>query len=173
MLSVLGGLGWLFLKGGGLQNIAATRQQAGQQAPASTNGGYQSPGIWSQPNTSPSASFPQGSIPQQSPATAQTQVRTTSVGRGAPAATDGTLRIASFNIQVFGNTKAEKPAVIRTLAAIVQQFDIVAIQEIRSKNEDLIPNFVKLINQSSTGGQPRRQYAHVIEIGRASCRERV
>lgn len=172
-LSVLGGLGWFFLKGGGLQNIAVTRQQAGQQAPASTNGGTQSPGLWSQPNASTSAGFPPSSNTQQSPSTEQPQVQTASVGRGAPSAAGGTIRIASYNIQVFGNTKAEKPAVIRTLAAIVQQFDIVAIQEIRSKNEYLIPNFVKLINQSSASGQPGRHYEHIIgpRLGYTSVKE--
>ncbi len=142
-LTILGGLGWLFYKGGGLQQIVVSpqpnQQQAGQQqSPASTGGGYQSPGSWSHASASPS---PSQSVP-------------TDVG--------GTIRIASFNIQTFGNTKAGKPAVIRTLAAIVQQFDIVAIQEIRSKNEYLLPNFVKLINQPGTNGQPGRRYDYII-----------
>jgi len=39
--------------------------------------------------------------------------------------------------------------VMDVLARIVRKFDVVAIQEIRSRDEDIIPNFVELIN--STG----------------------
>ncbi len=56
---------------------------------------------------------------------------------------------------------------MHTLADIVRQFDLVAIQEIRSKNEYLIPNFVQLVNQSG------RKYAHVIgqRLGRTTSKE--
>ena len=57
-----------------------------------------------------------------------------------------TIRIASFNIQVFGTTKSNKPHVMDVLARVVRQFDIVAIQEVRSKDEDILPRFVELIN---------------------------
>src|SRR5262245_60391696 len=43
-----------------------------------------------------------------------------------------TIRLASFNIQVFGRTKIDKPVVMATITRIVQQFDVVAIQEVRS-----------------------------------------
>jgi endonuclease/exonuclease/phosphatase family metal-dependent hydrolase len=57
-----------------------------------------------------------------------------------------TVRVASFNIQVFGSSKASKPQVMSMLAEIVRQFDVVAIQEVRSKDQTLIPNFVRQIN---------------------------
>ena len=41
------------------------------------------------------------------------------------------IRIASFNIQVFGVSKAEDPFVMDILARTIAAFDIVAIQEIR------------------------------------------
>jgi hypothetical protein len=41
------------------------------------------------------------------------------------------IRIASFNLRVFGVAKAEKLAVLAELASIIRQFDIVAVQEIR------------------------------------------
>ncbi len=44
-----------------------------------------------------------------------------------------TIKIASFNIQVFGITKASKSEVMEILSKIIAQFDIVAIQEIRDK----------------------------------------
>ena len=49
-------------------------------------------------------------------------------------ATDSRVTIASFNIQVFGKTKAGKPDVMQVLADTITQFDIVAIQEIRDKS---------------------------------------
>jgi deoxyribonuclease-1-like protein len=78
----------------------------------------------------------------------------------------GTIRIASFNIQVFGEKKLAKPRVRSLLAEIVRRFDIVAIQEIRSK-QDILPQFVDTIN--ATG----RHYDYVIgpRLGRSSSKE--
>lgn len=45
-----------------------------------------------------------------------------------------TITIASFNLQVFGITKAEKLDVIGLLAAIISEFDIAAIQGIRDNS---------------------------------------
>jgi len=42
----------------------------------------------------------------------------------------GQITIASFNIQVFGQTKASKLEVMEILADITRQYDIVAIREI-------------------------------------------
>jgi endonuclease/exonuclease/phosphatase family metal-dependent hydrolase len=77
------------------------------------------------------------------------------------------IRIASFNIQVFGQTKAAKPHVMNVLADVVRRFDVVAIQEIRSLDDTVIPNFVALIN--STG----RNYDFVLgkREGRTSSKE--
>ena len=44
------------------------------------------------------------------------------------------IRIASFNIQVFGRAKASKDEVMEILANTISQFDIGAIQEIRDKS---------------------------------------
>ena len=76
------------------------------------------------------------------------------------------IRIASFNIQVFGEKKLNKPRVRGLLAEIIRGFDIVAIQEIRSK-QDIMPQFVDAIN--STG----RHYDYVVgpRLGRTSSKE--
>jgi deoxyribonuclease-1-like protein len=60
---------------------------------------------------------------------------------------DDVLRIATFNIQVFGQSKLDKPHVMEILAQIARQFDIIAIQEVRSRQQDVLPRFVALINQ--------------------------
>jgi endonuclease/exonuclease/phosphatase family metal-dependent hydrolase len=78
----------------------------------------------------------------------------------------GTIRIASFNIQVFGEKKLSNPRVRSLLVEIIRQFDVVAIQEIRSK-QDILPQFVDVIN---SGG---RHYDFVIgpRLGRTSSKE--
>lgn len=59
-----------------------------------------------------------------------------------------TIRIASFNIQVFGTKKLSKTGVMEILAEVVRNFDVVAIQEVRSQSDDILPQFVKMINQN-------------------------
>ena len=75
-------------------------------------------------------------IPQQ-----QTGSRT-----GAPADPADTVRIASFNIQVLGQSKIAKPEVMQTLTDIVKRYDVVAVQELRSKEQDVIPRWLAMIN---------------------------
>ena len=84
-----------------------------------------------------------------------------------PARKGETIRIASFNIQVFGQSKLEKAQVMQDLAKVVRQFDVVAIQEIRSK-EPVMPRFIEIIN--STG---QHNYGYVIgeRLGRTSSKE--
>ena len=57
------------------------------------------------------------------------------------------LKIAAFNIQVFGKTKSEKEDVMAVLTKIVREFHIVLIQEIRDVSEQTIPNFIEEINK--------------------------
>ena len=89
-------------------------------------------------------------------------IRTAPPSKGAD-----TIRIASFNIQVFGVSKSNKSHVMEYLTRIARQFDILAIQEIRSIDEDVIPRYVELIN--STG----RHFDYVIgpRLGRTSSKE--
>lgn len=57
------------------------------------------------------------------------------------------VRIASYNIQVFGVTKESKLGVMRVLAETIRQFDVVAVQEIRSSDQQLLSRFMPLINE--------------------------
>jgi len=54
--------------------------------------------------------------------------------------------ICSFNIQVFGESKMAKREVVDVLTRVVRKFDIVAIQEVRAKSDDIIPSFVQAVN---------------------------
>ncbi len=55
--------------------------------------------------------------------------------------TGPTIKIATFNIQIFGKTKANKPNILSQLADIVRQFDLVAVQEIKDKTNSTPPKF--------------------------------
>lgn len=81
--------------------------------------------------------------------------------------TDETIAVGSFNIQVFGQSKLEKPKVMQVLARIVRRFDVIAVQELRSKEQDVIPRFVALINEDGS------QFDYVIgpRLGRTSSKE--
>lgn len=84
-----------------------------------------------------------------------------------PPRTGETIRIASFNIQVFGDSKSSKPMVMQKLAQIVRNFDVVAVQEIRTQRQDMLPRFIEIIN--ATG----RNYDYAIgpRLGRTSSKE--
>jgi endonuclease/exonuclease/phosphatase family metal-dependent hydrolase len=68
---------------------------------------------------------------------------------------------------VFGESKIAKPEMANTLIAIMRQFDVIAIQEVRTKTQDFLPRFIELIN--ARGGQ----YDFVIgpRLGRTSSKE--
>ncbi len=86
----------------------------------------------------------------------------------ASATSDGdTIRIASFNIQVFGTAKMKKAQVVEILAQVVRRFDVIAIQEIRASDSNVLPQFVDVVN--ATG----RHYEFAIgpRLGRTSSKE--
>ena len=56
------------------------------------------------------------------------------------------IRIASFNIQVFGQSKLAKPDAMSVIVQCIRQFDIVAIQEVRAKGDNVLPDLVKQLN---------------------------
>ncbi|MBI2826384.1 MAG: endonuclease/exonuclease/phosphatase family protein [Planctomycetia bacterium] len=98
-------------------------------------------------------------------------VEITTAGRAADTPpvqhTGPTIRIASFNIQVFGEAKLAKPAVMRVLAETVRRFDIVAIQEVRAASQDVLPRFVSTINAAGAG----YDFAIGPRLGRSSTKE--
>jgi endonuclease/exonuclease/phosphatase family metal-dependent hydrolase len=55
------------------------------------------------------------------------------------------VKIASFNIQIFGVSKMAKPEVVDILVDIVSRADITAIQEVRSVSIDPVDQFMALL----------------------------
>jgi len=79
-----------------------------------------------------------------------------------------TVRIAAFNIQIFGQTKSQKQDVMAVLRDVVREFDIVLIQEIRDASEQTIPNFIEAINQMEG---PDYSFIRSERVGRTSSKE--
>ena len=63
-----------------------------------------------------------------------------------PVRTPQSILIASFNIQVFGEEKMKDTWVMERIVHVIQQFDIVAIQEVRTKDQTLIPRLLSQVN---------------------------
>jgi len=58
------------------------------------------------------------------------------------------IRIATFNIQRFGEKKSGDAEVMQNLARIISQFDLVAIQEVQSPQAMPVARLVDLLNRS-------------------------
>jgi deoxyribonuclease-1-like protein len=96
--------------------------------------------------------------------------------RGVPRVEDR-IRIATFDIQAFDAQKVANPNVMQTIAAIISNFDLVAIQGVRSPEAMPVARVVDLINRSGGKysvsmsepvGNPGRkeQYAFVWDTNR-------
>jgi endonuclease/exonuclease/phosphatase family metal-dependent hydrolase len=171
LVAVLVGGGWYFTKGPGqgtFGNVLANISQG--QFGSQSSAGYN-------PN-SPATNYPGPGYPSYQgyptqPGSAQTPVNYGVKTAEAPAPPmpmfgGPAIRIASFNIQVFGDAKASKPYVMATLASIIQNFHVVAIQEIRTQDDYFLDNFLRTyVNVNG------RVYNKVIgpRLGRSSSKE--
>ncbi len=78
------------------------------------------------------------------------------------------ITIASFNIQVFGESKRSKPEVMSVLASIARTFDVMAIEELRDDTETTLPFYLGQINSL-----PGPAYGAVMSprLGRTASKE--
>ncbi len=58
--------------------------------------------------------------------------------------------MASFNIQVFGQSKMKKAAAVSTLLRILDRYDLVFIMEIRDSEDTAIYDLLQRLNQQSS-----------------------
>jgi hypothetical protein len=160
LIAILAGGGWYFSKNPEkFKEFIATisqKQSGAQSAPVGYSPNQQYPGYSTQQPAAPvQANYnTQPAAPATPPPTPMF---------GGPA-----IRIASFNIQVFGDAKAKKPYVMATLASIIQNFHIVAIQEIRTQDDYFIDNFLRTyVNQNG------RSYDKIVgpRLGRTNSKE--
>jgi deoxyribonuclease-1-like protein len=106
-----------------------------------------------------------GQIPSGVPVT--TQSRNDPRIAGIPVRNQQSILIASFNIQAFGEEKMRDPWVMERIVHIIHQFDIVAIQEVRAKDQTLLPRLLKLVNANGS----RYEYLLGPRLGRTSSKE--
>lgn len=58
------------------------------------------------------------------------------------------VRIASFGLEAFGESKLKKAAVVETIVRMIRQFDVIALQHIQSKQQNIVPELLDKVNQS-------------------------
>lgn len=61
------------------------------------------------------------------------------------AAPNRTLKIASWNLQVFGESKAQNSSLMALYSAVMKQYDVIFIQEIRDSSGTAFPNLCSLL----------------------------
>jgi endonuclease/exonuclease/phosphatase family metal-dependent hydrolase len=78
-----------------------------------------------------------------------------------------TIRVASFNIQVFGDAKLQNPEAMPIIVEVLRNFDVIAIQEIRSQ-QDVCQVLVNMLNAD---GRFRYDYVVGPRLGRSNSKE--
>lgn len=113
-------------------------------------------------------SAPMGSLPGRvNTARGVSPVSLNLPGGSFPWKSSTTIRVATFNIQVFGEKKSSDPGIMAQLAAIFVQFDVIAVQEIRGDPDVPIGRLMQAITK--LGG--RYQAVHGPPLGRTSQTE--
>ncbi len=77
------------------------------------------------------------------------------------------ITVASFNIQIFGKAKIDNPEIMNILAKIIRRYDVVAIQEVRSEEQNVIPALLKYVND----GNVKYDYVISERLGRTGSKE--
>jgi hypothetical protein len=163
LVAIIAAGGWYFSKNPGklndfINSIKQVQTSSTQYAP---NGNYASPSYQTYPGQQPVA-------PTQATYNYNSQPAAPASPPPTPMFGGPAIRVASFNIQVFGEAKAKKPYVMATLASIIQNFQVVAIQEIRTQDDYFIDNFLRTyVNQNG------RTYNKIIgpRLGRTVSKE--
>ncbi len=81
------------------------------------------------------------------------------------------LRIASFNIQVFGQTKISNPSTLEILTRILSRYDLVFIQEIRDSENTAIYELLRQLQGSVAGTSKDYQVSVSERLGRTTSKE--
>jgi deoxyribonuclease-1-like protein len=82
-----------------------------------------------------------------------------------PAGTNNTLTIANWNLQIFGDSKEQRPEVMNKYADVIRNFDIVFVQEIRDIDGtafqrlcDMLPDYNCEISSRAGRSNSKEQY---------------
>jgi endonuclease/exonuclease/phosphatase family metal-dependent hydrolase len=85
-----------------------------------------------------------------------------------PARGNDTIRIATFNLRVFGEAKLNDPEAMRVIVAILKNFDVIALQEIRAVSQEVVPQLAAMLNAD---GEYHYDYALGPRLGRTNSKE--
>ncbi len=151
LIALIAGGGWSIYQGmtpadlGRYARVATgvlNQSQANDQQPVYQQSNYSQQNYGSQPSYGPQPTYgqsAQGSAQQYAPQVAPGY---------SPTSFAPTIKIASFNIEIFGDSKSRKEPVMKLLGEIIRQFDVVAIQEIRTQDDYFIQKFLRnYVNQ--------------------------
>ncbi|MFO0820972.1 MAG: endonuclease/exonuclease/phosphatase family protein [Pirellulales bacterium] len=91
----------------------------------------------------------------------------TSATSRPPARDSETIRIASFNLRQFDERRLQSPGAVELLAKILRQFDVIAVQEITGRSQELLPALCDRINSQGA------YYDYVVgpRLGRGNTKE--
>lgn len=79
-----------------------------------------------------------------------------------------TIRVATFNLRMFGEAKLRDAQAMEIIVAILRQFDLIAVQEVRAAQQDVLPRLIERLNAD---GQYQYDYALGPRLGRTSSKE--
>jgi endonuclease/exonuclease/phosphatase family metal-dependent hydrolase len=85
-----------------------------------------------------------------------------------PPAACGIIKVATFNIQTFGQSKMNDTGVAGRLVQILQRYDVIAVQEIRDSSGDAFPALIEKLNAA---GSAHYDYVISPRLGRTSSKE--
>ena len=75
------------------------------------------------------------------------------------------LTVANWNLQIFGQKKANNPELLNQYAEIIDDYDIIFIQEIRDKSQTAFPKLCELL--------PEYHCRNSTRAGRSSSKEQI
>ena len=81
---------------------------------------------------------------------------------------NGIIKVAAFNLQIFGTSKASKPDVLAILSKIIRNYDVIAVQEIRDSSQTALPMLRDALNSM---GSPQYDYVVSERLGRTTSKE--
>jgi endonuclease/exonuclease/phosphatase family metal-dependent hydrolase len=79
-----------------------------------------------------------------------------------------TIKVAAFNLQIYGTSKAGKPEVMTVLSKILRNYDVIAVQEIRDDSQTALPALRDAVNSM---GNSKYEYVVSDRLGRTASKE--
>jgi deoxyribonuclease-1-like protein len=72
-----------------------------------------------------------------------------------------TLRIASFDMHAFGESKVRRAIVVESISRMLRQYDVIAIQHIQARQHSALPELIDKVNE----GDRRYEYCLGPKVG--------